>query len=57
MGIAATPVSQAQEVFLNTRVDVVIDFSNPEASWQLLDACRVCGVRASSAPRVSPKKS
>ena len=44
MGIPATPVSKAHEVFLSTRVDVAIDFSNPEASWQLLDACRACGV-------------
>ncbi len=44
MGIAATPVSQASEVLSGTRVDVVIDFSNPEASWQMLDACKTCGI-------------
>ena len=44
MGIAATPISQAHEVFSNTRVDVVIDFSNPEASWQLLNACKAFGI-------------
>lgn len=44
MGITAVPVSQVAEVFLNTRVDVVVDFSNPEATWLLLDACKTCGV-------------
>ncbi len=44
MGITATPIAQAKEVFLDTRVDVVVDFSNPEASWKLLNACSVAGV-------------
>lgn len=44
MGITATPISRAHEVLCDTRVDVVIDFSNPTASWELLDACKVCGV-------------
>jgi 4-hydroxy-tetrahydrodipicolinate reductase len=44
MGITATPISRAHEVFVDTRVDAVVDFSNPEASWTLLNACRACGV-------------
>lgn len=44
MGITATPISCAQEVFLGTRVDVAVDFSNPDASRALLNACRVCGI-------------
>lgn len=44
MGIHATPISRAHEVFCSTRIDVVVDFSNHEASWQLLDACKTYNV-------------
>jgi|AGTN01.1.fsa_nt_gi dihydrodipicolinate reductase len=44
MGIRALPISKARQVFCETRVDVAVDFSNPEASWCLLDACRAYGV-------------
>ncbi len=40
MGIDATPITRAHEIFCSTRIDVVIDFSSHEASWQLLNVCK-----------------
>lgn len=44
MGIVATPISRAHEVFCSTRIDVVVDFSNHEASLLLLDVCKTYNV-------------
>ena len=43
-GIKAVEVSQAENVFRETKVDVAIDFSNPGASRMLLNACRMHGI-------------
>ncbi len=45
-GITAREVSEAEEIFKEHKIDVVIDFSNPAASRVLLDACRKYGVAA-----------
>jgi 4-hydroxy-tetrahydrodipicolinate reductase len=45
-GIYATEISEADRVLSETKVDVVIDFSNPAASMMLLNACKNHGTPA-----------
>ncbi len=44
MGIKAMAITEAEEVFACTPVDVAIDFSNPVSSRMLLNACRMHGI-------------
>ena len=40
IGIAATDITQSEQVFAQTEIDVVIDFSNPASAKPLLRACK-----------------
>ncbi len=40
MGIFATDITQSEQVFTETEIDVVIDFSNPASAKPLLRACK-----------------
>ena len=44
MGVMATEITEAEQVFGSTPVDVAIDFSNPVSSRILLNACRMHGI-------------
>ena len=44
MGIEAVEVSQADKVFSLMHTDVFIDFSNPAATWSLLNTCSMYGI-------------
>lgn len=46
LGIKAMEITDADSVFASNRIDVVIDFSNPEASILLLSACKKFGIPA-----------
>lgn len=43
-GVYATEITEADSVLRNTSVDVFIDFSSPEASKMLLNACKIYGI-------------
>jgi 4-hydroxy-tetrahydrodipicolinate reductase len=45
-GVTAREISEIEDVFSEYKIDVVIDFSSPEASRILLDACRKHGIPA-----------
>lgn len=40
IGVVAQDISQAEQVFTETEIDVVIDFSNPASARPLLRACK-----------------
>ena len=40
MGILANDITQSEQVFAETQIDVVIDFSNPASAKPLLRACK-----------------
>jgi 4-hydroxy-tetrahydrodipicolinate reductase len=40
MGILANDITQSEQVFAETQIDVVIDFSNPASARPLLRACK-----------------
>lgn len=44
IGVQATAITEAEQVFGSTPVDVAIDFSNPASSKILLNACRMHGI-------------
>lgn len=44
IGVRATEITEAEQVFGSIPVDVVIDFSNPLSSRNLLNACRIHGI-------------
>jgi len=46
LGIRAHEITDVDAVFGSTRIDAVIDFSNPEASKILLSACKKHGIPA-----------
>lgn len=43
-GVYAAEISEAENVLRNTKVDVFIDFSCPEASKALLGSCKIYGI-------------
>ena len=43
-GVYAAEITEADTVLKNTKADVFIDFSSPEASKMMLNACRLCGI-------------
>jgi 4-hydroxy-tetrahydrodipicolinate reductase len=43
-GVYAAEITEADSVFRNTKADVFIDFSSPEASKTLLNACKTYGI-------------
>lgn len=43
-GVYAAEISEADKVLSNTKADVFIDFSNPEASKKLLNVCKMYGI-------------
>lgn len=45
-GVYASEITEAEQVFGSTDIDVAIDFSNPTASRMLLGACKNYGVPA-----------
>jgi len=45
-GITAREISEIEDVFTEHRIDAAIDFSSPEASRLLIDACRRHGISA-----------
>lgn len=43
-GVYTTEITEADNVLRNTKIDVFIDFSSPEASKMLLSACKMYGI-------------